>query len=171
MEPNWVGEWGILGWEWAVQTSPDCSSPHPTLPSPAHAACQCFQPPKRLQGIFPSRACWFLPHLLMLFIPLSLPSHLHPPRSACTSCRTSPPPTSCISFLSISAVRRASRTRRAGTRPACAHDPGASGGAALSWQGAPRTMHWVLAHPGHPLPSHQLFLGVLVLLSLAQTLS
>lgn len=32
-------------------------------------------------------------------------------------------------------------------------------------------MHWVLAHPGHPLPSHQLFLGVLVLLSLAQTLS
>ena len=92
---------------------------------------------------------------------LFLSSRLRPPRSACTSCRTSPPPTSCISFLSISAVRRVSRTRRGGTRPACAHDPGASGTAPAmgSTRGAAGTMHRVPAHPAHPLPSRELFLG------------
>lgn len=36
-----------------MQASPDCPSPHFTLPSPDHAACQCSQPPKRLQGTLP----------------------------------------------------------------------------------------------------------------------
>lgn len=57
-----MGEPEGLGWEWAAQTSPGWSyRPYFTLPSAEHAARQCFQPAKRLRGIFHSWVCWFPP--------------------------------------------------------------------------------------------------------------
>lgn len=157
-----------LGWEWAVQT------PQAGLAIPiSHYRAQSMLPVsvssllRGSEGYFTRGFAGFHlaagKHGSFSRSPASLflSSRLRPPRSACTSCRTNPHPTSCISFLSISAVRRASRTRRGGTRPACAHDRGASGTApaAGGTHGAAGTMRRVPAHPAHPLPPRKLFLG------------
>lgn len=108
---------GAAPWT-ALATSPP--APPSTSPSPA---AMLLGP----TGLMAEGGHWLRsPHLAMGPTPPAPPSrHPRPPRSGCTSCHTSPPPMSCISSPNTSAALRASRTRRGGTRPACAHDPGA----------------------------------------------